>query len=277
VTSRDRIIIVVVLVAAVLAGVWFVGLAPKRKEAADLSSQIDTAKQQLAEAEQSAGQARQAKARYDGDYAAVATLGKAVPKSDAVPSLVYQLQSAAHDARIDFKSLKIAGNGAQASPSAPAAASAAVAKSSNASGSSSTGATGSTPPSTGATPAPATQAATASLPPGAAVGSAGFPTMPFSFVFNGSFFDMERFLREVQRFVRVDGKNVDVRGRLLSVDGFALSAGPTGFPSVRASISATAYVLSPDDTAAAAAGGSSSTGAGSASSAPTAQTAGVTG
>jgi Tfp pilus assembly protein PilO len=277
VTSRDRIIIVVVLVAAVLAGVWFVGLAPKRKEAADLSSQIDTAKQQLADAEQSAGQARQAKARYDGDYAAVATLGKAVPKSDAVPSLVYQLQSAAHDARIDFKSLKIAGNGAQASPSAPAAASAAVAKSSNASGSSSTGANGSTTPSTGATPAPATQAATASLPPGAAVGSAGFPTMPFSFVFNGSFFDMERFLREVQRFVRVDGKNVDVRGRLLSVDGFALSAGPTGFPSVRASISATAYVLSPDDTAAAAAGGSSSTGAGSASSAPTAQTAGVTG
>jgi Tfp pilus assembly protein PilO len=277
VTSRDRIIIVVVLVAAVLAGVWFVGLAPKRKEAADLSSQIDTAKQQLADAEQSAGQARQAKARYDGDYAAVATLGKAVPKSDAVPSLVYQLQSAAHDARIDFKSLKIAGNGAQASPSAPAAASAAVAKSSNASGSSSTGANGSTTPSTGATPAPATQAATASLPPGAAVGSAGFPTMPFSFVFNGSFFDMERFLREVQRFVRVDGKNVDVRGRLLSVDGFALSAGPTGFPSVRASISATAYVLSPDDTAAAAAGGSSSTGPGSASSAPTAQTAGVTG
>lgn len=276
-TSRDRIIIVVVLVAAVLAGVWFVGLAPKRKEAADLSSQIDTAKQQLAEAEQSAGQARQAKARYDGDYAAVATLGKAVPKSDAVPSLVYQLQSAAHDARIDFKSLKIAGNGAQASPTAPAAASAAVAKSSNASGSSSTGANGSTTPSTGATPAPATQAATASLPPGAAVGSAGFPTMPFSFVFNGSFFDMERFLREVQRFVRVDGKNVDVRGRLLSVDGFALSAGPTGFPSVRASISATAYVLSPDDTAAAAAGGSSSTGPGSASSAPTAQTAGVTG
>jgi hypothetical protein len=264
-----------VLVAAVLTGVWFVGLAPKRKEAADLSSQIETAKQQLAEAEQSAGQARQAKSGYDRDYAAVATLGKAVPKSDAVPSLVYQLQSAAHDARIDFKSLKIAGNGVQAAPSTPAAATAAVAKSSNASGSTSTGSTGSTTPSTAATPAPATQAATASLPPGAAVGSAGFPTMPFSFVFNGSFFDMERFLHEVQRFVRVDGKNVDVRGRLLSVDGFALTAGPNGFPSVRASISATAYVLSPDDTAAAAAGGSTSTG--SASGAPTAQTAGVTG
>jgi Tfp pilus assembly protein PilO len=277
VTARDRIIIVVVLVAAALAGVWFVGLAPKRKEAADLGSQIETAKQQLAEAEQSVAQARGAKAGYDRDYANLASLGKAVPKSDALPSLVYQLQAAAHEARIDFKALKIAGSGTQAAPSTPAATSAAVAKSDTASGSSSTGGAGSTTPSTTATPAPATQAATASLPPGAAVGSAGFPTMPFSFVFNGSFFDMERFLREVQRFVRVDGKNVDVRGRLLSVDGFALSAGPTGFPSVRASISATAYVLSPDDTAAAAAGGSSSTGAGSASSAATAQTAGVTG
>jgi Tfp pilus assembly protein PilO len=275
VTSRDRIIIVVLLVAAVLAGVWFVGLAPKRKDAAELSSQINTAKQQLAEAEQSAAQARTAKARYDSDYAQVATLGKAVPKSDALPSLVYQLQSAAHDSRIDFKSLKIAGNGAQASPSsAPAAATAAVAKSTDASsGTSGSGGTGSSS-STATTPAPATQAASVSLPPGAAVGSAGFPTMPFSFVFNGSYFDMERFLRDVQRFVRVDGKAVDVRGRLLSVDGFALTAGPTGFPSVRANISATAYVLSPgDDPSAGAANGSSS----STSTAATAQTAGVTG
>jgi hypothetical protein len=277
VTARDRLIIVVVLVAAVLAGVWFVGLAPKRKEAADLSSQIDTAKQQLADAEQSVAQARGAKAHYDSDYANLASLGKAVPKSDALPSLVYQLQSAAHDARIDFKSLKVAASGGQAAQSAPAAASAAVAKSANASGSSSTGGSGSTTPST-SSPAPATQAATASLPPGAAVGSAGFPTMPFSFVFNGSFFDMERFLREVQRFVRVDGERVDVRGRLLSIDGFALTAGPNGFPSVRASISATAYVLSPDDASATGSGGSDATdGAGSASNAPTAQTAGVTG
>jgi type II secretion system (T2SS) protein M len=276
VTSRDRIIIVAALVAAVLAGVWFVGLAPKRKDAADLSSQISTAKQQLADAEQSVAQARGAKAHYDSDYANLASLGKAVPKSDALPSLVYQLQSAAHEARIDFKSLKLAGSGAQAAPSAPAAASAAVAKSANAS--SSTGASGSASPSTSATPAPATQAATASLPPGAAVGSAGFPTMPFSFVFNGSFFDMERFLREVQRFVRVDGQRVDVRGRLLSVDGIALSAGPTGFPSVRATITATAYVLSPDDASAATSSGSGSTdSAGSTSATPTAQTAGVTG
>jgi hypothetical protein len=71
--------------------------------------------------------------------------------------------------------------------------------------------------------------------------------MPFAFVFDGTFFDMETFMSEVQRFVRVNGKHVDVRGRLLSIDGFSLSAGPGGFPKVKASINATAYLLSPDD------------------------------
>jgi hypothetical protein len=101
------------------------------------------------------------------------------------------------------------------------------------------------------------------------VGSAGFPVMPFSFVFTGSFFDMERFLSEVQRFVRIDGNRVDVRGRLLSVDAFALSAGPKGFPSVKATVSATAYLQSPND-----AGSAVTTP--SASTTPAAATAGAT-
>ena len=71
--------------------------------------------------------------------------------------------------------------------------------------------------------------------------------MPFSFVFSGTFFDMERFFGDVQSFVRVDGKNVDVDGRLLSIDGFGLVAGPGGFPNVKANIVATAYLRTPAD------------------------------
>jgi hypothetical protein len=268
VTARDRIIIVVALVAAALAGVWFVGLAPKRKDATELSAKLDVARQQLTEVQQSAAKARDAKAKYDSDYAQVAKLGKAVPKSDAIPSLVYQLQSAAHDASIVFSSLKVANTGVQAAttPSTPAQTAAAAnangAGSTSGSGSTSGGTSGSTSSSTPTTPAPATQAATSTLPPGAAVGSAGFPTMPFSFVFNGTFFDMERFLSEVQRFVRVNDNNVDVRGRLLSIDGFALNAGGKGFPSVKANISATAYLMSPDSTTGVPPAASSSTGTG---------------
>lgn len=226
-TTRDRIIVVVVLVAALLGGVWFVGIAPKRQDAAKLQTQIDSASQELANAKQQAAQARQAKARYDADYAEVARLGKAVPKDDALPSLLYQLQTAARGARIDFGSVKVAGNQAQAATPSAAATKAAGTTSSS-------------------TTAP-TQSATAGLPPGATVGSAGFPTMPFSFVFTGSYADMEHFLHDVQHFVSVDGERVSVRGRLLSIDGFALTAGPKGFPGVKASISATAYLQSPSD------------------------------
>jgi Tfp pilus assembly protein PilO len=259
-TTRDRLIIVVVLVAAALAGVWFVGLAPKRKEAADLQTQIGAASQKLAEAEQKAATAEKAKSRYDKDYAQIATLGKAVPKSDALPSLIYQLQTTAKDSRIDFRSLKVSdagGQGPAAAPSTPANTATAVnsANGNNTGGSSSSSPSSSGPSassssssSTPSSSAPATQAAAATLPPGAAVGSAGFPTMPFSFVFNGSFFDMERFFGDVQRFVRVKGDNIDVRGRLLSIDGFSLVAGPNGFPSVTSSISATAYLAGADDT-----------------------------
>jgi Tfp pilus assembly protein PilO len=252
-TTRDRLIIVVVLLAAALGGVWFVGLAPKRKEAADLNSQIDAASQKLAEAEQKAATAEHAKRRYNKDYAQIATLGKAVPKSDALPSLIYQLQTAAKDSRIDFRSLQVSAAGGQG----PAASTASTpnntvkavnsANGNNSGGSSSSGSS-SPSSSTPSSPAPATQAAAATLPPGATVGSAGFPTMPFSFVFNGSFFDMEQFFGDVQRFVRVKGDKVDVRGRLLSIDGFSLVAGPDGFPSVKSSISATAYLAGADDT-----------------------------
>jgi Tfp pilus assembly protein PilO len=263
-TARDRIIIAVVLMAAALGGFWFVGLAPKREEAAALQAQVDAASQKLAGAQQMASQARSAKASYDKDYADVAKLGKAVPKSDALPSLLYQLQSAAHNARIDFRSLKVNGSSGAPTAATPAANTAAAANGNPG---------GSTAPNAAApsASASATQAAAATLPPGASVGSAGFPTMPFSFVFTGSFFDMETFLHDVQRFVHVRGKGVDVTGRLLSVDAFSLTAGPGGFPSVNATISATAYVLAPGDgpSATSGAAGTPSTPGTSATPAPT--------
>jgi hypothetical protein len=275
-TTRDRLVIVGVLLMAALAGFWFLGLAPKRKEAGDLQGQIATQTQQLTTAQAQAATARQAKARYNDDYAAVAKLGKAVPKSDALPSLVYQLQSVAHSARIDFTSLKISGGGGQGPTPAAAAAPTPTAASggANPSASASGGSSATPPASAPATPspAPATQAAAATLPPGATVGSAGFPTMPFSFVFSGTFFDMERFFGDVQRFVRVDGKQVDADGRLLSVDGFSLVAGPGGFPNVKANVVATAYLRTPADdststaaTGAAATAAAGSTGTGSSS------------
>jgi hypothetical protein len=89
--------------------------------------------------------------------------------------------------------------------------------------------------------------------------------MPFSFVFSGTYFDMERFFGDVQSFVKVNGKQVDANGRLLSIDGFGLVAGPGGFPNVKANIVATAYLrtAADDSTSSAAPGAATATPAGS--------------
>jgi hypothetical protein len=243
VTPRDRAVVAVVGVFAVLGAFWFLALAPKRKAAQDLVAQVATQTQRLETAKQSAAAAAVSRDRYDRDYATVARLGKAVPVDDEVPSLVYQLETAAAKTNVDFRSMKLEAS-QTAPPPAPAAAAVASTKeqtpgSGAAAGSSST--TSSTTSTT--TAAPATSAVAATLPPGASIGPAGFPTMPFSFAFDGSYFGMEHFLRELNRFTRAQPDRIDVRGRLLTVDSVSLVAGRTGYPRVKAAISATAYLL----------------------------------
>jgi hypothetical protein len=258
VTSRDRLVVLVVGAVVLLAGFWFLLLSPKRHDAQSLSAKIGEAQQRLDKARQATAAASAARARYDADYAAVAKLGKAVPADDDVASLVYQLDHASRGAHIDFRSIKLESNGsstpAVATPAAQAAAVGQAAGASSTSSSSTPPASGSssttsssttsgstTPPATGV---PATQSAAAGLPPGSTVGSAGFPTMPFSFVFDGSFFDMEHFFEGVQGFASIgDGDNLSVHGRLLTVDSFSLSASRFGFPKVKAEINATAYLV----------------------------------
>ena len=243
-TGRDRIVVMVVAAVALLGAFFFLAVSPKRAEMKTVDAGIAKAQQRLDAARASVSTAQQAKRDYDTDYAAVARLGQAVPLDDNVPSLIYQLQGAAQSSKVDFRSLKLESSGAApaaVAPAATAAAAPATAPDASKSGSSST------PPATPTTtPAPATQLAAAALPPGATVGAAGFPTMPFTFVFDGSFFDMEHMLADVNRFITVKGKALSVRGRLLSIDGFSLEAAPTGFPAVTATLAATAYLLPAD-------------------------------
>ncbi len=227
-TRRDRTVIIVVLALALIAGYWFLLLAPKRKEAADLQQQVSQTAQRYQTAQSSIASGLAARREYASNYGAVARLGEAVPTDDNVPSLVYQLDSAARAANVDFRSVKLvqASGVAAAAPAAPAAAAAA---------STSASATSS---------APAAQSAAAGLPPGASVGPAGFPTMPFALTFDGSFFHMGDFFHRLDAFVKASNQRpVAVGGRLLSVDGFALTAGRHGFPSVKASVASTAYLV----------------------------------
>lgn len=288
-TGRDRLVVIVIAAALVLGGFWFLALAPKRKQASDLQGQVAKQEQRLAAARGQAVAAEQAKNRYDADYAAVAALGQAVPADDDVPSLIVQVDRAAEREGVSFRSLALDASGSASQPSAPAPAPvpapapAAPAQGTEKGASSDSGAA----PAAPASPAPATQAAAATLPPGASVGTAGFPTMPFTFEFTGSFFRLEDFLHRVNGLTTVrDGGDLLVRGRLLSVDSFDLKAAPSGFPKVAASVHATAYVLPPGEgltagaTAKGPAGATPATGGGApadsgSSSAPAAPTAAI--
>jgi Tfp pilus assembly protein PilO len=254
-TARDRTLILALAGLAVLAGFWFAVLRPKRTEAKALGVDIAAQRQRLQTAEQTVAQGVKAKADYADNYGTLLELGKAVPADDDIPSLVYQLDVASHGADVEFQSLV---RSAAQAPAASTSSSAGSASSSTSSSSGSTSSSGSASPapgtaaatggSTGSTaPGAATGAAataTASLPPGATVGTAGLATLPFTFTFKGSYLDLQRFIAGLQGFVREDDGSVAVRGRLLTIDGVSLTLGTKDLSHLEAKVVATAY-LSP--------------------------------
>lgn len=209
---------------AVLAGFYMLVLKPQRGQLAKLDTEISKQEKRRDAAQQRVAEGERARRRYAEDYATIVRVGRAVPVDDQVPSLVFGLEATGRRHAVDLRKLKFKAT------SAPSAATPAAVPAAS---------------SGGKAAVPATQTAAATAPPGSAVGSAGFPTLPFDFEFESDFFKFERFLADVERYSSTtgDGKDVDVRGRLITVDGIGLSASPLhGFPRVKATITATTYV-----------------------------------
>ena len=217
-TTRDRTVILIVAAIVAVAGVWLLVIQPKRDQASKLAGQVTSAQKELNTAQAETAIAEADRTTFARNLQAVARLGEAVPADDDTPSLIYQLQSAAHRARVDFLSLVL--NPASSPTPAPTT---------TTSGSAST-----------------SQAVTAMLPPGAAVGPAGLPTLPFTFTFRGNFFHLANFFSRLERFVVATNRNVSVSGRLMTLNAISLGAAPTGFPQITATISATTYLVPAD-------------------------------
>ena len=124
-TTRDRLALIGISTLAVLGLVWLMLVSPERKEASSLSSQITQAHEQLAKAETEATTARAAQSRYAAAYASVVKLGKAVPPSEEVPALIYQLAQASNQKNVEFNSITAGGAAGGAAPPAAGAAAAA--------------------------------------------------------------------------------------------------------------------------------------------------------
>jgi hypothetical protein len=117
-TARLQLLLGIVVVIAVIAAGWVLAVAPKRERAAQLGAEVTQAEQRRDDATARAAIADRARATYARDYATVARLGKAVPANADVPSLVFQLESTARRAHVDFRAVNVLDSAAEAPPPA---------------------------------------------------------------------------------------------------------------------------------------------------------------
>ena len=227
-SARDRALLAIIAIGGLLAGAWFLLIKPEHAKAQTLATQVSSLQSQLTTVQGQVSSGLAARAQFARDYAELARLGEALPTDDEVPSLIYQIQSAANASKVDFRTLQMASSSTPAPAPAPAPSSS---SSSSSSAASSPAASSSAPSSAAPT-----------IPPGASTGPAGLPMEQFTFAFTGSFFHLSGFFKRLQQFVIANNKHISVSGRLLTINAISLAAGPTGFPQVSANVSATTYM-----------------------------------
>jgi Tfp pilus assembly protein PilO len=207
-TSNDTRSIALIALGglAILAALWVLAISPKRTQSAEVRDNVATQQQRLQAAQAQLGTYQAAHKQFPGMLAELRGLDKAVPARAAISSLLRQLQRRANvrDSELRLVALKSAG---------PAGA-----------------------------PAAGVVAATAAVAPGAIAGPAGLSALPFTFEFTGKYFDLRDILATVRRSVRVKAGDVNVSGRLLTIDGLTFTHSDPASTQTKAVLSATAYI-----------------------------------
>jgi Tfp pilus assembly protein PilO len=224
-SSTNRLIIVMLAVAALAGAFWMLALSPKRKEAGELSTQVSQAREALSQHQSEATLAEEAERQFPRNYEQLVVLAKAVPGDDDAASLLVQLSRIAEASHVRFQTLSLNGSSeSEAESGLPAP----------------------TPEEAGgAAPASPTEVAASTLPLGAAIGPAGLAVMPYELTFSGDFFHIADFIQGLDSLVETENEKVDVYGRLITIDGFSLAASQAGFPELEASFTVTTYLTPP--------------------------------
>jgi hypothetical protein len=243
VKGTDRTILFALPLIALAIGFYLLVLSPKQKEAGELQDKIDSLNSEITLAESEISTAESARAAFSKNYADIVKLGTAVPEDDDQATLISDLNEMGANNDLDFQSFQISDDAAATeAPTTPA-------PTETSSSTDTTTETSSTTTTDATTTAAATETAAATLPIGAAVGPAGLPITPYTLDYTGGFFDMAGLFADLDDRVKVsdDGGNPVAHGRLMTVDGFAMSADPVkGFPSVAAQIAVTTYMVPAD-------------------------------
>jgi hypothetical protein len=249
-TDRDRKILLALIPLVLIVAYWFLLLAPKREESGKIRDELSQAEAARDTAQQKASQLAGAKRSFAADYATVIRIGKSIPTSVDMPSLLVQLDRAARGTGIKFTDIKTGER--TGAPTAPVAA---TTPTTPGGGSSGPTAPGAAPAQSG--PGQAAQTASGAVQtangasgaaagtPGAngdasGTGAPGLETVPLDFEFDGSFFDLADFFHRMKRFVKVANDKIIIRGRLMTIDSFTFDS--AAFPEIKAQVSATVYL-----------------------------------
>jgi Tfp pilus assembly protein PilO len=275
-SERDKKILLFLGPLLLIAAYWFLLLAPKREEVTTATQNLTAQQDRLETARSAAGAADNAKDDFQASYATIVRLGKAIPSTVDMPSLLVQLEAAAEGTGIRFDTIAAGartplavaapaegapaeGGEAASTPAAEAggapaqtAPGGAVETANNAEQTSDqrnaaaeqSGVDATTSTSTGGGLPVGGGAASGTATPGATTAPAALETVPLSLEFEGNFFKLADFFHELKRFVRVASQDVLVSGRLISVDSVRWASDPAIFPGIRAEVTATVY-LSP--------------------------------
>lgn len=228
-SSSNRLIVAILILAALALGFWVLLLSPKRQEASDISAEVEQLQSSLVQAQSQASQALAAKREFPQDYRHLVVLGQAVPGGEETSSLLVELNHVANASHVEFTSIQLAdeggGVGAAATATAPQV-----------------GATAAADP--GAT-LPATEATAALLPLGATIGPAGLGVMPYTLSFQGSFFHIADFIHGIDSLLRTSKSKLAVDGRLVTLDSFNLTEVGESSSELKAEFSVTTYLVPP--------------------------------
>ncbi len=219
--SSNRLVVAILVTAAIAVGFWVVLVSPKREEADKLSAEAGQLQGSLAEARSKLVGAEAAKKEFPTDYRQLVVLGKAVPQGDETSSLLVELSKLSERSKVKFESIALE-EGAGAPELATEA-----------------------PPSVEALVQP-TEAEASLLPLGASIGPAGLGVLPYTLKFSGTFFHIADFIKGVDSLVKTN-KAMAIDGRLVTINGFSLLPGGEGKgPYLKANFSVMAYVVPPD-------------------------------
>jgi hypothetical protein len=226
-SSSNRVIVAMLGVVAIAIVFWMLLLSPKKEEVAKLDKQVAQQEESLSLHRSEVQQGLAAEKAFPTEYQQLVVLGKAAPADDDTASLLVQLNRIARDSKVRFETFVLApaSGGQTETPEPPP------------------------PPTPGETvsyPSP-TEVSASTMPLGAAIGPAGLAVMPYTLTFRGSFFHVADFIHGLDALVKTKNEEVDVTGRLITINGFDLTEDSgRGFPYLEANFTVTTFLVPPE-------------------------------